>query len=538
MDRRTFLKVAGGTAGALFMGTALSKSLIQQALASPSPALARYQDPLPVPGVVSPVGKYRGADLYEIRMSQFTQQLHSQLAPTTVWGYNGSYPGPTIEAKVGNSIWVKWINDLPQEHLLPIDHNLHGAMDTPDVRTVVHLHGGHVLPENDGFPEAWFTPGNSATFFYPNKQRAAPLWYHDHSLGITRLNVYAGLAGLYMLRDSIEDTLRLPGGKYEIPLVIQDRFFNDDGSLFYPPPPWEPELFADTILVNGKVWPFLSVEPRKYRFRIYNGSNARFYNMKLSSGQPFFQIGGEGGLFPAPVKLNEILIAPGERADIVIDFSKHKGQEIILTNDAPAPFPMGDPADPETTGQIMQFRVNLPLSGFDNSSLPPVLRSVSRINEKTAVKVRDLTLEERLDKEGNPIMLLLNGSTWDDPITEKPKLGTNEIWRLVNLTVDTHPIHLHLVMFQVLGRQPFNVASYKAFKEANGVNPPSVDPYLTGTPSAPSPNEMGWKDTVRANPGEVTRIIAPFTDFRGKYVWHCHILEHEDNEMMRPYEVV
>jgi spore coat protein A len=498
-------------------------------------SLQPFVDPLPLPGVLQPqFGVAPGAAYYEIGMSQFTQKLHRDLDPTLLWGYNGTYPGPTIEAKVGQRAVVKWINNLPTTHLLPIDYTLHGAQPpSPDVRNVVHLHGGHVPPESDGFPEDWFTPGDSATYDYPNRQRPTMLWYHDHALGITRLNVYAGLAGLWFLRDSFERTLPIPKGEFEIPLVIQDRSFNSDGSLFYPDkgithPVWVPEFFGDTILVNGKVWPYLDVEPRKYRFRILNGSQARFYRISLSSDQPFYQIGTEGGLLTRPIMVNHILLAPAERVDVIVDFSRHAGDVITMTNNAAAPYPSGDPVDPNTTGQVIQFRVNKRLSSQDIRGLPQVLSPVTALLPQSAVKVRNLALQEVVDDNGNPMMLMLNAMMWDDPITEKPKLGTTEIWRFINTTMDTHPMHLHLVQFQVLDRQPFNVELYKA----TGILK------LRGLPMKPPAEEAGWKDTVRANPGEVTRIIARFEDYTGKYVWHCHILEHEDNDMMRPFEVV
>lgn len=461
-----------------------------------------------------------------------------------MWGYEGTYPGPTIEVEKNKPIKVKWINDLPTIHFLPVDHTVHGAVDTPEARTVVHLHGGNVPPESDGYPEAWFTRGYQETgpffttpiYYYPNVQRAATLWYHDHALGITRLNVYAGLAGLYIIRDDFERTLNLPRGRYEIPLVIQDRSFNKDGSLSYPnqpdppvpgvEPSIVPEFFGNVILVNGKVWPYLKVKPRKYRFRILNGSNARFYRLRLSSGQPFYQIGTDGGFLEAPVQTDEILLAPAERADVIVDFSNYRGQNIILTNDAPTPFPNGSLPDNNTTGQIMRFEVGK-YPTHDYTSIPSRLKPIDWLSEEKAKKIRDLTLEEHTDQFGR-LMLLLNGEKWEDPISQKPLLGTTEIWRLINLTPDTHPIHLHLVQFQILDRQPFDVNHFNATSEI----------IFTGPAVKPDPNERGWKDTVRANPGEVTRIIARFGDFSGIYPWHCHILEHEDHEMMRPYEVI
>lgn len=517
--------------------------------------LTKFVDALPLPSVIQPVGRRNGIPYYEVTMKQVKQQLHRDLLPTTVWGYNGFYPGPTFETRRDHPIFVKWINELPFEHLLPVDRTLEGAEPKqPSVRTVVHLHGGRVRPENDGFPEAWFTRNFEKrgpkflheVYYYPNCQCPAPLWYHDHALGITRLNVYAGLAGLYFIRDSQEESLNLPSGKFEIPLVIQDRSFYPNGELFYPSQPDPvppstpevpffpnpsivPEFFGDTILVNGKVWPFLEVEPRKYRFRIYNGSNARFYKIRLSSGQSFFQIGSEGGLFDHPVVMEEILLAPAERADVIVDFSQHKGERIIMTNSANSPFPGGPPPTPDTA-QIMEFRVKKHLSHQDKSVIPTTLSCLERLNPDEAAVTRTNTLDESVDEFGRLLLLLNNKGFRDLPITETPKNGTIEIWNLFNRTLDTHPIHLHLVQFQILDRAPF---TGNPLDPDNPNNPLIIDPAIP-----PDENEKGWKDTVRANPGEVTRIIARFGPFTGIYPWHCHILEHEDHDMMRPFEVL
>ncbi|MDM5338191.1 multicopper oxidase [Fictibacillus enclensis] len=517
-------------------------------------SLEKFVDALPIPPVLKEKGKRKGIPFYEVTMKQIRQKLHRDLPPTTVWGYNGMYPGPTFEVRRNQPIFVQWENKLPFEHLLPVDRTIHGAEpDQPSVRTVVHLHEGRVQPQSDGQPEAWFTRNfenvgpkfERKVYYYPNCQRPATLWYHDHAIGITRLNVYAGLAGFYLLRDEEEESLNFPSGKYEIPLVIQDRSFYPNGELFYPtqpghepppapqpPPPVDPalpypsvvpEFFGNTILVNGKVWPHLEVEPRKYRFRILNGSNARFYRIRLSSGQNFIQIGTEGGLLDKPIKVSQIILAPAERADVIIDFSNLKGRSIILTNDAPAPFPSGPPPSRDLT-QIMRFRVKPYLLQRDKSEIPKKLSCLEQLNPKDAVIVRKNLLVETTDEFGR-LKLLLNNMEWDQlPLTETPCNGAIEIWELFNTTPDTHPIHLHLVTFQILNRAAFT-------GDPNG-------PTLKVRPSQPpDPNERGWKDTVRANPGQVTRIIARFGPFTGIYPWHCHILEHEDHEMMRPYEV-
>ncbi len=516
-------------------------------------SLEKFVDALPIPPVLKAQGERDGIPFYKVTMKQVKQKLHRDLPPTTVWGYNGMYPGPTFEVRRNHPILVEWENQLPFEHLLPVDRTLHGAEpDKPSVRTVVHLHEGRVRPESDGYPEAWFTRDFEnvgpkfahKVYYYPNCQRPATLWYHDHALGITRLNVYAGLAGFYILRDEEEEKLKLPSGKFEIPLVIQDRSFYPNGELFYPtqpgqvPPPEPsppinpnlpnpsvvPEFFGNTILVNGKVWPYLEVEPRKYRFRILNGSNARFYRMRLSSDLNFIQIGTDGGLLEKPITVSKIILAPAERVDVIIDFSNHAGENIILTNDAPAPFPSGDEPT-EDLRNIMQFRVKSKVSKRDKSKIPEILSCLERLDPNQAVTTRRNLLVEETDQFGRPI-LLLNNMRWDElPLTETPYNGTIEIWELWNMTADTHPIHLHLVTFQILDRTEF----------IEGPNGPQLK---LESRRPPEPYERGWKDTVRANPGEVTRIIARFGPFTGIYPWHCHILEHEDHDMMRPYEVL
>ena len=564
VGRRAFLKVIGGTAGATAAvgGGALFLLPARRAAGqSVGESLTKFVDRLPVPSVIAPSGTVGGDPLFRVAMRQVRQKLHRDLPSTTVWGYNGLYPGPTFEARRGRPIAVQWTNDLPPRHMLPIDRTLHGdEPPAPEVRTVVHLHGLKVLPDSDGYPEAWFTNGfartgpffENRTYHYPNDQPATTLWYHDHALGTTRLNVYTGLSGFYLLRDAEEDRLNLPSGPFEIPLMIQDRAFNADGSLFYPvqtlpdpevPPVWVPEFFGDAVLVNGKVWPFLEVEPRRYRFRILNASNARFYHLTLNeatdrgdrrerSGPEIFQIGTDGGLLPAPVRVTELTMGPAERVDVVIDFSDVEGRSFVLNNDAKAPFPDGDDVIP---ADVMLFKVTRRLSGRDTSSLPRTLASVPLLSPQASVRTRDLVLIEVASAGDEPIVGLIN-VPWDDPVTENPRAGSVEIWRIINTTGDAHPIHVHLVQFQILDRQPFDVDQYPdrlVFTDPRVPPPPSERP--------------AFKDTVQTFPGEVTRIIAKFDlptgtrighGERFRYVFHCHILEHEDNDMMRPYDVV
>ncbi len=505
-----------------------------------------FNTPLPVPKIQRPLYVKEGVAYYEVTMKQMYQKLHKDLPGTVIWGYQGIYPGPTFEVKRNQKIRVRWMNDLPDEHILPLDHTVHGAgVEVPDVRTVVHLHGARVRPDSDGYPDAWFTKNyqvvgpffEQETYEYPNDMEATMLWYHDHAIGITRLNIYAGLAGMYIIRDEHEERLNLPKGEFEIPLLIQDRSFNPDGTFYYPAKPDDltapvypsviPEFFGDTILVNGVVWPYLEVEPRKYRLRLVNGSNSRFYRISLSNQQSFYQIGTDGGLRENPLEMKSFLLAPGERIDLIVDFSDLKGQTVVLKNRAPAPFPDGELPDPSTTGQIMAFKVTKPLTVKDTSVIPETLNKIDYYNENQAYIIRPLTLVHREDVYGRPIMLL-DDLRWDDPITENPKLGSIEIWSLINISDDTHPIHLHLIQFQILDRQPFDVDH---FNETGNLK-------YTDDRRGPEPAEKGWKDIVSANPGEVTRIIGKFQPYTGRYVWHCHMLEHEDQEMMRPYEVI
>jgi spore coat protein A, manganese oxidase len=530
ITRRKFLQRSGLVAATLSAGKGgLLRAMTHQAAVMPAAidvnTLAQFVDPLPIPEIAqrhglhpSPADPKRRVAYYRVQAQAIASKVHRDLRATTFWTFGSSTPGCTFETRSGEPLLVEWVNALPNEHFLPIDHAIHGAeSDKPAVRTVVHLHGAKTGPESDGYPEDWIVPGRSSLYYYPNEQDAAMLWYHDHALGINRLNVYAGLLGAFFIRDNVEDALNLPKGKYEVPLILYDRLLTRDGQLLYPistvpDSPWVPEVFGNAILVNGKLFPYLEVEPRRYRLRVLNGSNARTYHLAFANDAPFHQIGTDQGLLPAPVPLKEIDIAPAERADLVVDFSEHRGAKLILNSDA---------------FTVMQFRVS-PAKAIETSSLPAALRPVPRIPESQAVRTRLLTLDEYVNKAGNSAMLLLNGSHWNMPITEKPALGSTEIWSFINPTNDTHPIHLHLVRFQILDRQNYEPWLFQTKRDLHFMGPRQL----------PNANEAGWKDTVRAYSRMVTRIIVPFEGFAGRYVWHCHILEHEDNEMMRPYEVI
>lgn len=576
-----------------------------------------------------------GKNKIQVKMEETFQDLGlgllnaaGQPVKTRVWGYRfpglkATYPGATIVARKDVPVEIKWKNQLPG-HFLPVDHSLHmahpstihGAAAVRDwynagnVPTVAHLHGGHTESDSDGLPEAWFTQdfaevGNffvKQKYWYDNDQEAATLWYHDHALGITRLNVYAGLAGFYLLRDDNEDALVannvIPGGDYEIEIVIQDRMFDMQGQLFWPaysnevpygdfitevgavlPPDIFPvnggptalaEYFGNIILVNGKAWPKLDVEPRKYRFRLLNGSDSRFYILKLDNGtgagsDNIMVIGTDNGLLESPVLVNELAIAPGERYDVVIDFGSYTpnadpllAPKITVTNwgaDGPAAGGVIDPDDiacTATTGQIMQFQVTKPslLIGEDATvDLGTTLRGdIAPLT--TNAPARQLVLFEGMDEFGRlqPMLGTLNegSQTWFEPITENPDLDAIEEWEVYNATGDAHPIHLHLVTFQIQNRESFigQVAPRPQIQH-NSV-PGDLTTYgiggvltvdgLVGDVTDPLPHENGWKDTFIVPPGQVGRVRAKF-DRLGRYVWHCHILSHEDHEMMRPFQV-
>jgi len=605
-------------------------------------SIPKFVTPLVIPPAMEPVNQGEVTE-YEIAVRQFEQQVLPEGFPlTTVWGYGklgdplpGSgepssfnFPAFTIEGRSNEMIRVTWVNQLVDDpdtvapkflpHLFPIDQTLHWMDPDPQnildpypylgpVGIITHVHGAHVASHSDGGPEAWYLPNASdipagytmygdtfdtqgevlpgeAVFEYTNDQPAATLWYHDHAIGITRSNVYAGMAGFWLLRDDVEDSLNLPGPApklgdaagtkyYEIPIAIQDRTFNDDGSLFYPDsrtffdgyegpyrpdtnvaPIWNPEFFGDSIVVNGKTWPYLEVEPRLYRLRFLNGSNARFLVLKFDKDLNFYQIGAEQGLLAdAPVVLDQLVMAPAERADVIVDFSGFEvGGEIILLNlgpDSPfgtLPIDPADLANPETTGQVMKFTIVELTDQGNAGTIPTTLPSIEPLT--TSLPERNLTLNEMMWGEGDdeiPIEATLGTQDagaleFFAPITENPMLGDTEIWNIINLTADAHPIHPHLIAFQVIGRVPFDKEEYldvqQEFLSGERSTSPRWEDYVTGEMLPPESWESGWKDTVIASPDHVTRFIATF-DLEGLYVWHCHILEHEDNEMMRPYYV-
>ena len=584
-----------------------------------SPPMAHWVDPLPVPPVATETQKpliSNWADYYEINMTASKHQFNSSLGMADVWTYGqpGKTPvllGPTIVAKKDRPVVIKWINNLPTAlNDFPlkdaIDLTIPGApgfgMDqVPPGAAIPHLHGGRTAARFDGTPDQWWTADGikgmaykTDTFTYLNDQPASLVWYHDHTLGSTRFKPYLGLAAAYLILDDIDDgnaitvsgpdrdkkgrlikhVQKVPAGygKYHLPLVIQDKQFNADGTLFYPTtgisnvhPVWVPEFFGDTPVINGKAYPFLNAEPRRYRLRLLNGSQARFYNLRFNDGVKdltFSVIGSEGGLLPAPVAKTSQVIAPGERFDVIVDFSKATGNTVMMTNDANEPYPDGDPA---TVTDLMKINI-VPLTSIDDTVDPASLKlpAIPRLIPTPRLKPRDVVAKENMvpgfdPTEEVPSEVLLNGYHFMDPTTDFIKAGTTETWQWINLTVDAHPMHPHLVTVQVLNREKFKVDGVEAYKAAwdayllsGRTSPrPDVTPYLSGIPIPPEPEEMGYKDTVKSPPGYVTRTRAKFslpltslldydrkTKSFGSWVYHCHILEHEENDMMRPFEVV
>jgi spore coat protein A, manganese oxidase len=670
--------------------------------------------------------------MFEFQQKALPDTLYAGLpAPfsvgTYVWGYQvgddtrPSWPGRTVEAQRGRATTVKYVNSLHRNPVLrsylTIDQTIHWADPlnqmgsfspyTGPIPTVVHLHGAEDPSAFDGAPEAWFTPDgrhgkgystlvatdpNAAVYQYHNDQQATTLWFHDHSLGMTRINVFSGLAAFYFIRDQfdtgeLDNPLRLPAGRQEIELMIQDRQFDTNGQLLFPDsaqnpslvdgapgnpgvhPFWIPEFFGDVMVVNGRSWPYLDVEPRRYRFRIVNACNSRFLRMGLAQfpggvqGPPIWQIGTDGGLLDRPVRLlgrpeppatdpsptTRLFLAPAERADVILDFTGLAGKRFTLTNDAQVPFPSGSPlAGTDPTRSVILFRVTLPLSSKDTTydpasgaSLrgganqePIIVRLADPSTGQLAPRVepsatRQLILFELEGPTGQPVEDLINNTKWrgirdrageppDTPVpgsrsdkfgqgiwmTELPRVGSTEVWEFLNLTVDAHPIHIHLIQFQLINRQavaidpgtgaPTYTAAYASQFPGGtfgGVKPdgswglvnyprgaiipgygppndyltlnadgalggnPAFSSFLQGPVLPPMPSEAGWKDTIKVFPGFVNRFVvrwAPqatavdgvhpgqnlfsFDPTKGPgYVLHCHILDHEDNEMMRPY---
>jgi spore coat protein A len=562
MTRRRFLQYGAGAGAALALPWA---TRIPAARAASGPRLRKYVQPVPLPGAGIVVAAPSGANEYSFAQTEITRRLHPDLPPTPLWAYDdgsglagqaGSF-GMAVVAQSGVPLQVTFTHQLPETYppWIPVDTRLTPLGD--QVRLMTHLHGGFVAGDSDGNPAVTrngFGPGETQSVLYTNQLPQMPaslLWFHDHGLGATRLNVFAGLAAAYILRDEFDtgeepNPIGIPGGAYEIPLVIQDRQFNADGSFLYPRSDipeavWIGEYFGDVMLVNGKVWPFLEVEPRMYRLRILNGCNARIISLDLG-GPRMWQIGAEGGMWDQPVPVKELVLAPAERADVLVDFGKFPGARLVVKNHHPKK-PVSTPAP--SLEQVMQIRVGSSVSQPGPGAIPSSLPG-RRADLPEPVRTRYITLNE-IDVDEPTWFLNLNGMHFEEsPVAETPRVGTVEDWVYVNLTADTHPMHTHLVTFQVVGRTPFDAEAYDEAHEpsSGGGVPGGIDPtpFATGPMEPPDPSERGFKDTVKVNPGYFTTIRAKFelparVTAPQSYVHHCHIVEHEDNDMMRPFTV-
>jgi spore coat protein A len=486
MKRRSILR-AGGAAVALGAGIPLGAKLLAPAqpgrlLRSTAPAPPRFRAQLPIPPVLSPVRVDGSTDHYEITQRPALLEILPGLR-TAAWTYGGSFPGPTIVSHSGRRAVVRHRNELPY----PV---------------VVHLHGGHTPAASDGYPMDMVMPrmpgmDHARDYEYPMKQRAATLWYHDHSMGRTGGNVWRGLAGFHLVHDDEEEALPLPKGDRDIPLMITDRSFAEDGSMAYPDmhDGFMNGVLGDVILVNGAPWPVLRADPVRYRLRLLNASNARRYRLRLdpqpSGGGGLVQIGSDGGLLERPVAHDVLEVAPAERFDVIVDFGRYRpGTRVRLVNT------LGDGG----AGDVMRFDVVG--SGRDESVIPAFLSSgVPRIDPGRAVRTRTFLFSQ--SRDGN--WTINDQSYRPGRALARPRLGDVEIWRFI--TDFHHPVHVHLDPFQVLSRN-------------------------TGGPGA---YDAGWKDTVDVRPSEAIAVATKFTDYAGSYLLHCHNLEHEDMAMMADF---
>jgi spore coat protein A len=632
ISRRSFLHTVGGAAAALPLAKLANADALARGLSDPARqpkfrALA--------PNALDPSFMYEPAPNTNEYTVNISMGLHSaglvnrwgRPLRTPIFGYGDNrgptWPGRTFEVHKNSQTIVNWKNRLPNQHLFPVDTSLHWAYSDPSrgltiqtagVPIVTHLHGGHNGDIFDGNPEFWYAPGPEPAygpswdrfnggaftdqFEYDNDQFPGTLWYHDHALGITRLNVYAGMAGFYILRDDqdkgVGNELGLPAFPYELAYAIQDRMFKSNGELFYPALPGDPfysdfievplrnpifpgggatalaEFFGDHMVVNGQIWPKTDVEPRHYRMRLLNGCDSRFLGVRFRptaldatdlngalNPVPFTVIGSDQGLAPNPISVTELLMGPGERYDIVIDFTSLTNRRIIMENigsDAPFGGELGrDPADlfPDSqTDRIMAFDVTQPLddnvpNNFDQYS--PPAGGFQWNPSGDSYPVRQVALFEGSDPYGRLQPMLgtagdgsVGAMSWSQPTTENPGLNTTEVWEIYNATGDAHPIHLHLVHFTVLNREGFTCervdTDVPQHDGSVSVGYKLENIQLDGNLMEPTGVEKAPKDTVTARPDEVTRIRATF-DKPGRYVWHCHILSHEDHEMMRPLYV-
>ncbi|MEU4191141.1 multicopper oxidase domain-containing protein [Kribbella sp. NPDC026611] len=500
ISRRAVLAATGGVALLTACGEEAKPAQAGELLRSKAPLPQPFQVPLPIPPVKKPVRSDATADYYRVVQRKASLEILPGLK-TEVMGYDGLLPGPTFDVRSGRTTVIEQVNEL-------------------DVSTVVHLHGGHTPAPSDGWPLDLLMPlqgghgehhmgtgdmkMGSRTYTYPNTQRAAMLWYHDHTMDYTAPQLYRGLFGVHLIRDEEEAKLPLPDGDRELPLVIADRAFNADGSFLYPvakdghgvETKYMEGVIADVTLVNGAPWPVHEVDAVRYRLRILNASNARRYGLAFDKGPAkFVQIGSDGGLLAAPVEHDTLAIAPAERFDVIVDFSKYQvGDEVTVVNKL------------DNNANVMRFKVARKAN--DESSIPAKLSSYAVLPRPTGVVKR--TWRFRRGTAGDHQGWTINGKAFDPNVMQaQVKLDQPEIWTFV--TDVHHPVHVHLAPFQVLSR---------------------------GGKEKPGDYDQGWKDTVDIRPAEVVEVLVRFTAHKGKYLIHCHNLEHEDMAMMAAFETI
>jgi spore coat protein A len=577
----------------------------------PTPAtdptrLTKFLDPLRLPRVLRPDPQAQHAELH-IEQVSAQQRLHSQLPPTPLWTYQGDFPGPTIEVRRGQRLRVTWSNRINTPFPV-IDGTVPGndaqAANVPGIDpslvnkktadlppwVVTHLHGARTGAGNDGWTENSILPGSSQLCEYPNDQAATALWYHDHAMGITRLNVQTGLAGMYLIRDDEEDALGLPAGPYEVPLVLCDRNLALDaadaftGQLLHKSAVFP--FFGPYTVVNGGIWPYLEVSARWYRFRVLNASNTRTYRLHLVDEQgqrvpdAVWQIGTDSGLLGAPIPLPDggLALMPAERADLLIDFSRLGAHRLRLVSSATEPYagvplPAGtSPAQPDPAHllpepDIMQFRVadEPPQDRFQlptrlspsyvrltHDTLPPHMHRLLLLapNPKNVFELWEMEQVEpamapaaggtAIDgivqlqgADGQLVTYRRLSRTLDDTLNWHVRQDGWENWAILNLSVARHPIHLHLIRFQALTREAWDITG---FQQASGGTAPG-SPLTYGSQVPVDPSDQGWKDVIQVPTGQVVRIAGQFTGATGRFMYHCHLLAHEDDGMMRPFTV-
>ncbi|MGN2637834.1 multicopper oxidase family protein [Nocardia takedensis] len=597
IGRRLFLRGVG--AGVL--GTALSRTLVAADPVAASPLLFHSPSVEPFVDDLPPIPVTRG-DRLDLLASSTTHRFHRDLPESPAFGYNGmSYLGPTVEHHAHTPLRVRFANRLgAHPFAADLDTSVHGVAESFRTRTpsVLHLHGGVTPPASDGHPEQVVYPGEEIEHDFPLRQDAGHLWYHDHTMGITRANVYAGLAGMFLLRDEFDsgaadNPLGLPAGEFEVPLVLQEKIFTADGrqslrsTPVVPEGSWEGGAVGDVGLVNGKIWPSMSVARGLYRFRVLNAASFSVWNLFFGDRRRFWVIGDDHGLLDAPVPVHEVRLSPGERLDLLVDFADlAPGESVELRNDE-VPVFQAAVIGAVTMPVFCRFRAES-RRGF-TGAVPDRLRGGPRQPAalpplRTPTVVRDVTVSQPYEVRTPPSIMSLNNLRFSDPGIEMPRQGTVERWNIINITPDPHPIHLHLVTFRILGRAPLRTVDYQLAHPQPPIGrkwTPSADGFLAGPMTPPQPWEAGWKDVVRADGGTVTSIIVRFpteaelgfdpdavfarraggtpapgdthtthghgdththdhasgTDLQG-YVWHCHILDHEDHDMMLKYRLV